>query len=434
MNYKKFFIGLFVLGFAVIVVIIFNSNLSDRRNINEDIRITTINYVSHISSAHQKVIDQFNKKYNGRIKVESINLPFEKFSTNERKELLARYLRSKSDRIDVFTVDQIWVPRFAKWVYQLEDYFNQSEKDKLLIYGMNTCNFNDSLIAIPFYLDIAVMFYRQDLLDTLPNSEILQQKILKSVFWEDLISINSNININSKPFFLFPADDYEGLMCIFVELMESQGKSLIENGELQLESKEAVRSLELLVNMVNKYNLTPREVVNSRESEIYTTYLDNNGLFLIGWPAFLNEYPKFSIDKELFNNIKIAPIPHFKEGKLASTFGGWNLMISKFSKNVDEAVLFIKYLISEEAQSILYLEGGYLPINNSLYQSPEDYKLHFYNELMKSGVYRPFLENYTKISDIIVEYLNRAIKKEITVEQALKGARKKIINENISVK
>jgi len=110
------------------------------------------------------------------------------------------------------------------------------------------------------------------------------------------------------------------------------------------------------------------------------------------------------------------------------------LMISKFSKNVDEAVLFIKYLVSEEAQSILYLEGGYLPINNSLYQSPEDYKLHFYNELMKSGVYRPFLENYTKISDIIVEYLNRAIKKEITVEQALAGAKKKIINENISIK
>ncbi len=434
MNYKKLFIGLFVVGFAVTVAIIFNIKLSDNRNINTDIGITTINYVSHISSAHQKVIDQFNEKYKGRIKVESINLPFEKFSTNERKELLARYLRSKSDRIDVFTVDQIWVPRFAKWVYPLEDYFSKSDKDKLLIYGMNTCNFNDSLIALPFYLDIAVMFYRKNLLGTFSNYENLQQKIIKSISWEDLISINSNINLNSKPFFLFPADDYEGLMCIFVELMESQGKSLIENGELQLESKEAVKSLELLVNMVDKYNMTPREVVNFRESEIYTTYLNNNGLFLIGWPAFLNEYPKFSIDREIFNNINIAPIPHFNDGKLASTFGGWNLMISKFSKNVDEAVLFIKYLISEEAQSILYLEGGYLPINNTIYKNTEDEKLLFYNELMKSGVYRPFLENYTKISDIIVEYLNKAIKKEITVEQALTGASKKIINENISIK
>jgi multiple sugar transport system substrate-binding protein len=31
--------------------------------------------------------------------------PFQKFSTNERKELLTRSLRSKSDRIDIFSVD-----------------------------------------------------------------------------------------------------------------------------------------------------------------------------------------------------------------------------------------------------------------------------------------------------------------------------------------
>ena len=434
MNYKKLFIGFIIAVFTIVAIIIFVVNSSDNRNINSDIGITTINYVSHISSAHQKVIDHFNEKYKGRIKVESINLPFEKFSTNERKELLARYLRSKSDRIDVFTVDQIWVPRFAKWSYPLGDFFSQKEKDKLLNYGMNTCNFNDSLVALPFYLDIAVMFYRKDLLSDLWNDINLNQEIMNSISWEDLISLNSNMKINSKPFFLFPADDYEGLMCIFVELMESQGKALIENGELQLLSIEAFKSLELLVNMVDKYGMTPEEVVNFRESEIYTSYLTNNGIFLIGWPAFLNEYPKFSIHKEIFDNIQIAPIPHFKNGKLASTFGGWNLMISKFSKNVDEAVLFIKYLISEEAQSILYTEGSYLPINNKLYEKTKDDKLFFYRNLMNSGVYRPFLENYTRISDIIVEYLNKAIKKEITVDQALRRAEKKIRSESIIIK
>jgi multiple sugar transport system substrate-binding protein len=100
--------------------------------------VITIHYVSHISDAHQKVIDRFNKKYEGRIQIESINLPFEKFSTNERKELLARYLRSKSDRIDVFTVDQIWIPRFTKWSLSLDNYFNLDERKKLLDYGLET--------------------------------------------------------------------------------------------------------------------------------------------------------------------------------------------------------------------------------------------------------------------------------------------------------
>ena len=53
---------------------------------------------------------------------------------------------------------------------------------------------------------------------------------------------------------------------------------------------------------------------------------------------------------------------------------------------------------------------------------------------MNSGVYRPFLENYTRISDIIVEYLNKAIKKEITVDQALRRAEKKIRSESIIIK
>src|SRR3989304_9804646 len=93
-------------------------------------KIKTIYFVDHISSAHQKVINRFNEKYKGSIKVETINLSFEKFSTNERKELLARYLRSKNDRIDIFSIDQIWVPRFAKWGVPLDKFFKDDEKNE----------------------------------------------------------------------------------------------------------------------------------------------------------------------------------------------------------------------------------------------------------------------------------------------------------------
>ena len=434
MNYKQITYVVLISALIITILLIIFFDFPGTNSSNTEFSITTINYVSHISDTHQKVIDKFNDKYKGRIKVESINLPFEKFSTNERKELLARYLRSKSDRIDVFTVDQIWVSRFAKWVIRFERFFKQEERNKLLDYGMKTCFFNDSLVAIPLYIDIAVMFYRDDLLSNFSGYNKLKQSISKSISWEDLIKIRSNTVKKPNPFFLFPADNYEGLMCVFIEMMESQGRSLIEDDKLQLTSIEAVRSLELMVDFVNKYDITPKEVVNSRESEIYNSFLNNNGLFLIGWPAFLYEHPKFTIDKGLVNHIKIAPIPHFEDGKSVSTFGGWNLMVSKFSQNVDEAIVFIKYLISEEAQSILYEEGGYLPINNSIYEYEENEKLLFYKQLMKTGVHRPFLENYTKISDIIVEYLNKAIKKELSVELALKGAEKKIMNENIFIK
>jgi multiple sugar transport system substrate-binding protein len=434
MNFKQIiFVSLISLIIIVFIIIVFIYIPSNNHK-NPDLVETTIHYVSHISEAHQKVIDRFNSKYKGKIKIETINLPFEKFSTNERKELLARFLRSKSDRIDVFTVDQIWVPRFARWAFSLEKYFNNEERKQLLKSGMQTCFFNDSLIAIPLYIDIAVMFYRNDLLSEMPDNSSLRQKLNKSISWTDLINLSYKYDKQSNPMFLFPADNYEGLMCMFVEMMESQGKSLIENGELQLSSTEAYNSLALMVDLVNKYRIAPKEVVNSKENETYNLFLKNSGLFLRGWPAFLTEYPKLALEKDIKTKIDIAPTPHFKSGKPVSVFGGWNLMISKFSPHFEESIIFIKYLLSEEAQLIMYQDGGYLPINESNYENELDQRLLFYKQLINSGVHRPFLENYTKISDIIVEFLNQAIKKELSVNQALMDAEKRISNENIEIK
>ncbi|MCB9069591.1 MAG: hypothetical protein H6629_17535 [Calditrichae bacterium] len=69
---------------------------------------TQIYFVDNISQAHSELINRFNAEYSGRIEVVPVDLPFEKFSTNERKQLLAKSLRSKSDRIDVFAIDLIW--------------------------------------------------------------------------------------------------------------------------------------------------------------------------------------------------------------------------------------------------------------------------------------------------------------------------------------
>ena len=434
MNYKQF-IYVALSSVLIIAFISFSLILSPGgNNSNTESMVTTINYVSHISDAHQKVIEKFNKKYEGRIRIESINLPFEKFSTNERKELLARYLRSKSDRIDVFTVDQIWVPRFTKWCLKLDKYFTQNERDELLNYAMQTCIYKDSLVALPLYIDIAVMYYRDDLLSKLSDYETIKQKINESICWKDLIKIDNEINRTSNSLFVFPADDYEGLMCMFVELMQGRGKSLIEENKLQLSSQEARISLQLMVDLVNKYNIAPREVVNFRENESYQEFLTNNGVFLRGWPALITDHFKYVTEYGLIDKIKMAPTPHFEDGKSVSVFGGWNLMVSKFSPHIDESIIFIKYLLSEESQNILNKEGGYLPTNKLIYTNESSEELLRYQKIMMSGVHRPFLENYTKISDIIAFYLNKAINQEMTVDEALTGAETKITTENIEIK
>ena len=91
-----------------------------------------IYFADNISVAHEALIKRFNEIYRGEIEVIPVNLPFSKFSTNERKELLVRSLRSKSDLIDVLAVDLIWVPRFAKWCEPLDIHIGmQGQQDKV---------------------------------------------------------------------------------------------------------------------------------------------------------------------------------------------------------------------------------------------------------------------------------------------------------------
>ena len=438
MNIEKI---LYIILSAILVavfflfILIFSHNEFDSPNKSN---VKTIYFVDHISSAHQKVIDLFNKKNKNSIKVETINLSFDKFSTNERKELLARYLRSKNNRIDIFSVDQIWVPRFVRWGVSLNNLIDSSEIRDIIPNALKTCYYNDSLFAVPLYIDIAVMFYRDDLLKKLPDYFQIIKELQESITWEEFIELHKKLKNYKNPFYIFQADDFEGLLCQFTELMANQNNPMIDkNKKLLINTPEGKKALQLLVDLVNKYGVSPKEVVYQKENESFRYFAKNDAVFLRGWSSMYDDENEFLTD-EVRSHLKMAPLPHFKNTKPASVYGGWNLMVSKFSKQIPEVIKFAKFLLSEESQKIMYEEGGYLPINKKLYKDEifvEKHKeLKFFEELYKTGVHRPFLEDYTNVSDILSYYLHSAIKDNIPVVNALENAESKIKEKSILVK
>ena len=438
MKYEKlFYIGLS--SFLILVLIFISFILSPLSSKHSTSSLEKkIYFADNISSAHKKVIEKFNEKYEGQIKVVAINLPFEKFSTNERKELLARYLRSKSERIDVFSVDQIWVPRFAKWVIPLDKTLNNEQKKSLLKYAMESCIYNDTIVAIPLYIDLSVLFYNKEYLKHLPDYVIIKKKLDNSITWQDFLSLNEQLKNSGRPFFIFQADDFEGLICNYCELLKNYNKSIIKDDSLFVVTPEAKKSLQLLVDLVNKYKASPKEVIQFKENDSYYYFMEHKGIFLRGWSSFLNLHKSLYNNTDAYENLGIAPTPHFKGAKKSSVFGGWNLMISKFSQNIPEAITFVKFLVSNEAQKILYEEGGYLPINTKIYADTEYVNrfpnLKFYQKLLGQGFHRPFLKNYTNISDVLSYYLHLAIKQGLSVDEALTRATEKANSQTILIK
>lgn len=421
-----------VIAFMLIVYVFPSYNLSDRSSG----RAVKIYFADNISPAHKKVIELFNEMYKGQIEVVPINLPFDKFTTNDRKEILARYFRSKSDRIDVFSVDQIWVPRFTRWAIPLDEYFSRDERNEVLSYALHSCVYNDTLYAIPLYIDIALMYYRKDLIAALPNAKQIEKKLRNSITWQDMMGLKKYYKDN--PLFVFQADDYEGLMCIYTELLANMNSKLMQGDSLRLDTPQAERALEFLSDLINKYKISPREVLSFKEDDSYRYFLKDNGVFLRGWTGLFKNNIVGNKYLNLKDKIAEVPVPHLEGSKPVSVFGGWNLMISRFSSKVPESIKFIKFLMSPEAQKILFDVGGYIPINNGIYSDSlymrQNPQLVFDMSLVKHGVYRPFSVLYTNVSDVVSYYLNQALKGKLTPKEALSKADDELKSNSILLK
>lgn len=432
---SSFLLSALLLGLAAIIIIYlspFHSSVESKETVKE------IYFAINMSYANQYVIERFNEKKKGRIRVIPVDLAFGIFQTNERKELLARSLRSKSDRMDIFEVDNIWVPRFAKWVAPLDNFISKEEQNKILPKALASCFYNQELVALPLYLDIGMMYYRKDILKKLPDYNLLKEKLINSITWNEFISLGKRLKKTERPFYVFPADAYEGLVCSFIELILSQNQNYFDTHKFNLDTREAANALQLLVDLVHKYKISPQTVTDFDENTSYEYFINNDGIFLRGWPSYEKDYKNLFKSTYKDTLLETASLPHFPGSNPTAIIGGWNLMISKHAEKKPEVIEFIKYMMSEETQKNLYEKGAYLPILKKLYTDKKYLEkfpdLIFKNKLVQTGVRRPSSIDYTRVSDIISYYANKAIKGEITVAKALKDATAWINSDKILLK
>jgi len=423
---------LFLLFVAVTYLIIFFLLNSSKKS-----DVIEIYFADRVTAAHKILIDKYNKLNEGKIKVIPIDFPNFDFSTNERKEMLARSLRGRGDGIDLFAVDLIWVQRFAKWCEPLDKYFSDDEKGKILKSALESCYYEGELVAVPLDLVQGVIYYREDLLKRFKGGDNIIRRINNDITWNEFIKLKNEIK-PSTPYYIFPATDYEGLICCFMELLLSLNRNYFSEEGFNLNTYEAEKSLQLLVDFVNKNKATPEIVTEFTEIPSYEYFINNDALFIRGWPSYDKDFKESPFDPEKESHLKKIPIPHFDSGIPTSIFGGWNLMVSKFSNKKEITVDFMKFLLKNESQEIFYRESGYYPIVNSFYENPEYLKkypeIESFKNFMKTGVHRPAHVDYTRYSKIMSFYFKKAIQNKISVKQALVECTNAIQTDKVMIK
>jgi multiple sugar transport system substrate-binding protein len=404
----------------------------------QPIQGTKVYFADRISPTHKKIIDRFNALHQGRIEVVPVDLPFEKFSTNERKELLARSLRSRSDKLDVFCVDLIWVERFARWCEPLDRYFPPEKRDAILPSALASCFSESTLVAMPLLIDIGLMYYREDLIRRLPDAAAVEEKLRASMSWPEFLGLRQRLGDAGKPYYVFQADEYEGLICNYLEVVAQHDRRAVSPGGIDLGSPAARSGLQLLVDLVHKNGASPRDVVGFDEIRSYRFMLDNDAVFVRGWPNFVENFRVLYPDTARLDRIRTAALPHVEGREPTSVFGGWNLMLSRFSTRKPEALEFIRFLVTKEAQQILYEGEGFLPVASSIYADSAYMTAHpslaFCSSLLKRGFHRPSLVDYTRISDVLSHYVRLAILGDLSVDEALRRASQMISEKKVLIK
>jgi multiple sugar transport system substrate-binding protein len=395
--------------------------------------VTEFYFADRMTEAHRILIDQYNKLHAGKIKVIPIDFPNPDFSTDARKEILARSLRGEDDGIDLLAVDVIWVQRFAKWSEPLGKYFTDEERKRITETALSSCYHEGELVAVPLDLVQSVVYYREDLLAKEPRRKELFQKVRNEMSWNEFLKIKQGLHNTQDPFYIFPAAENEGLICCYIEILLSQRPDYFTTIGFRFDTPETKNALQLLVDLVHTYHATPTIVSNFTEVPSYEYFIKHDGLFLRGWTSYDQDFKTAPFDKEKEQHLKKMPVPYYPGGKPVSVFGGWNLMVAKSSRKKEAVIDFVKFLLKDESQEIFYSKGGYYPITNSFYTDSSYLRkypeISAIKNLMKTGVHRPMQEEYTKYSKIMSRYFYLAVMGTLTVDEALKSVDASIKSE-----
>ena len=135
-------------------------------------------------------------------------------------------------------------------------------------------------------------------------------------------------------------------------------------------------------------------------------------------------------DSKVKGKVGVAELPHDVGGSSATCIGGWQVAVSAFSKNKQEAVKFARYLSSPEVSKMQAIMASHMPVFPSVYKDPEVLKANpwFADALpvVESAKSRPVSPQYPQVSDAVRGSMNAYLAGTRTTDAALADMKSKL--------
>lgn len=279
-------------------------------------------------------------------------------SSDRQHQYYAMNLDGGKAPFDLLAVDTIWVQEFAKagWIASLDELLPPSERDAFFPGPIAAATFDHKLYAVPWYVDAGVLYYRRDLLE--------RHGIAPPATWPELVHAARRIlDAEQDPKlagFLWQGKQYEGLICVALEVIRSNGTDLWTGDRDRAET-----SLRFLRDTISMHRITPLSTSMADEESTRRLFEEGRALFMRNWPYAWSLLERAG--SPVRGKIGMAPLPSFPGYAGAPVLGGWLLAISQHSPRREAASELIRFLTSPEAQRRIAIGIGYNPTRRALY-------------------------------------------------------------------
>ncbi len=386
-------------------------------------KATVLDRLSFIVLASERalwapIVERFGRTHG--VRVEMVEGPN---ATDLRENMYTTSLLAGDDSLDVVYMDVTWTPKFAAagWLLPLDDVFRPEELGALLPRALDAGRYRGYLYRIPVRTDVGLLYYRRDLLEEagIPPPET----------FEELTAAARRLQAPPDRWgFLWQGSQYEGLTCVFLELLSGAGGFWVdpESLEVGLDRREAVAALEFLRRSRSVDAISPPGVTSLKEDDSRRIFQNGQAVFLLNWPYVWRLAQ--AKDSRVAGKIGVEAVPHAPGRPGAGTLGGWGFGISRFSRNPSLAADFIREAVSLDAQRALCLTSGYAPARLEAYRDPQLLASNpLLPEILKlhgDAVMRPPIPRYALASDILQRHVSACLAGLVTAQRALADAAK----------
>jgi trehalose/maltose transport system substrate-binding protein len=327
---------------------------------------------------------------------------------NERLALYQTLLAAESNEIDIFQIDVIWPAILAPHLTDLGAALPEQDRADHFEVLIANDTVDSKLVAIPWFVDAGLLYYRQDLLEKygkeVPKTWTELADTAKAVMEEEAKAGGSDLQG-----YVWQGRAYEGLACNALEWIASFGGGSIvgEDGAVTIDNPQAAKALETAKSWIG--TISPKGVLSYSEEESRGVFQSGNAVFMRNWPyawALAN-----AADSPVKGKVGVAVLPQGEgaDARHAAALGGQHLAVSRYSAHPKEAVDLVQYLTSAEEQKRRALEGSFNPTLRSLYTDSELVAANpFYSDflpIVDSAVARPSTvtgRRYNQVSSAFV--------------------------------